>query len=332
MSLPTVSVAIATYNRATMVCQGIEAALAQTFGPLEICVADDASMDETWAALESVSLGEPRVRIFRHAKNTGGVGNWNFAIAQTRGSYIAWCSDDDRFLPDHLEASVQYLEAHPEIGLVHSGFVDAIEASSGEALTQVRPARFLRDTILDREGLLRYLTRYYDWPFHPSTIVMRRAVWEQVGPFDPKYALADTDWFVRAVECFSVAMLARDGVLNRRHPGNWSNRVGSAKMQREIFEIVEGAVDRIYGDRPLYRMFWKWAWRMNVRGRLLLTVRVRMKTGHADAACSAWAQLWEGTAPQLPGFIRRSGESLIRKWASRRVPQFQDARQSVSPL
>jgi glycosyltransferase involved in cell wall biosynthesis len=315
-----------------MVRQGIEAALAQTLAPFEICVADDASTDGTWEGLEAIARGEPRVRIFRHGRNTGGVGNWNFAIAQTSGEYIAWCSDDDRFLPDHLQSSVEYLDAHPEIGLVHAGFVDALETHSGETLTEMRPLRFEQNTILDRRGLLRYVTRYYDWPFHPSTIVMRRAVWEQVGPFDARYALADTDWFVRAVERFPIAMLARDGVLNRRHPGNWSNRVGSAKMQREIFEIVEGAVNRIYRDQPVPRGFWKLTWRINVRLRLLLTVRARVRTGHGEAASSAWAQLWDATGLRLPRFVRLVGENWIRKQARRRTPQFQDARQSVSPL
>ena len=93
----TVSVAIATYNRAAMVRQAIEAALDQTRPPDEIVVADDASTDSTWAALNQLAAGEPRLRIFRREQNSGGVENWNFAIGQTSGDYIAWCSDDDRF-------------------------------------------------------------------------------------------------------------------------------------------------------------------------------------------------------------------------------------------
>ncbi len=55
-----VSVAIATYNRAAMVCEAIEAALDQTHPPDEIVVADDASTDSTWATLNDISAGEPR--------------------------------------------------------------------------------------------------------------------------------------------------------------------------------------------------------------------------------------------------------------------------------
>ncbi len=251
---PTVSVAIATYNRAGMVRQAIEAVLDQTRPPDEIVVADDASTDPTWAKHSpNWPAASSRLRIFRRERNSGGVENWNFAIGQTSGDYIAWCSDDDRFLSGHLKASVEYLEANPEVGLVHSGFVDVIEAR-GEAQRLARPLRFPQTRIVTQRNLIGYLTRYYDWPFHPSTLVLRREVWQRVGPFNPGYALADTDWFVRAAEQFPAAMLARHGVYNRRHAGNWSNRLGSAKMQSEIFEIVEGAIERLYPKRGRRRL------------------------------------------------------------------------------
>ena len=101
-----VSVAIATYNRAAMVRQAIEAALDQTRPPDEIVVADDASTDATRTVLCELAAGDARVRIFRRERNSGGVENWSFAIGETTGDYIAWCSDDDRFTPGHLEASI----------------------------------------------------------------------------------------------------------------------------------------------------------------------------------------------------------------------------------
>jgi len=327
----TVSVAIATYNRTAMVRQAVEAALAQTLPPDEIVVADDASTDSTWVVLEELACAAPIVRILQRESNSGGVENWNFAIGETSGDYIAWCSDDDRFTPGHLKASIAYLEANPEVGLVHSGFIDVIE-TSGEARILPRPLRFPETRILTKRNLLGYLTRYYDWPFHPSTLVLRREVWERVGPFNPAYALADTDWFVRAVEQCPVAMLARRGVYNRRHAGNWSNRLGSAQMQREIFEIVEGAIKRRRPERSWRRWVWKAVWRTNVRMRLLLTLRARLSSGHADAAGAAWNMLSLGTGRRLPQFMARAGQVAIRWWCGRREPEFEDVRQSVSPL
>ena len=326
-----ISVAIATYNRAGMVRQAIEAALDQTRPPDEIVVTDDASTDSTWAPLTELAGRDSRVRIFQRERNSGGVENWSFAIGQTRGDYIAWCSDDDRFMPSHLEASVEYLEAHPEVGLVHAGFIDVIEAD-GATHNVVRPLRFPQTRIVTKRDLIGYLTRYYDWPFHPSTLVLRREVWQRVGPFDPAYALADTDWFVRAVEQFPAAMLARHGVYNRRHAGNWSNRLGSARMQREIFEIVEQAIDRRWPKGALQRRLWRAIWRMNVRMRLLLTLRARLKSGHTDAAGAAWNMLTCGTGRALPKSLAHGGRVAIRWWCGRHAPKAVDVRQSVSPL
>jgi glycosyltransferase involved in cell wall biosynthesis len=331
----TVSVAIATYNRATMVRQAVEAALHQSRPPDEIVVTDDASTDSTWAVLKELSGREPGLRIFERERNSGGVENWTFAIAQTSGDYIAWCSDDDRFMPSHLEASVAYLEAHPEVGLVHAGFMDAMEAP-GISQTVPRPVRFPHIRMITKHSLLAYLTRYYDWPVHPSTLVFRRVVWERAGPFDPAFALADTDWFVRAVEQFPAAMLPHCGVVNRRHAGNWSNRLGSARMQREIFEIVERAIGRRYTKMTpralLCKGAWRCVWRANVRVRLLLTLRARLTSGHTEAACAAWNVLSRGTGWKAPEAVVRTVSTAIRWWCGRREAEYKDVRQSVSPL
>jgi glycosyltransferase involved in cell wall biosynthesis len=351
----TVSVAIATYNRAGMVREAIEAALAQSWAPAEIVVSDDASTDATAAVLAEIAAREPRVRVLRQATNSGGVGNWNAAMRATRGELIAWCSDDDRFTPDHLKASIEFLRDHPEIGMVHSSFIDAVElpdfdelgnseaeasprgssrtgasrpltANTARRLRAIslaarrprtislaaRPLRGGQPILVNRRNLVGYMIRYYNWPFHPSTIVMRREVWERTGEFDPRYALADTDWFVRAAEWTSIALLPRHGAINRRHAGNWSNRVGSAAMQREIFEIVEGAIAGQRGSSwALARGLWKTVWRANVRARLTLTLWARLRSGHGDAACAAWHGILQHKGRRTPGWIERVGARCI---------------------
>lgn len=327
----TISVAIATFNRAAMLREALEAARSQSRAPDEIVVADDASTDGTREMLEALAAADPRVKVIRRETNSGGIANCNAALASASGDLIAWCSDDDRFLPGHLEASAAFLEAHPEIGLVHSGFVDAVETAEGNSV-EPRPLRARAPLIVGPGDLFSYLTRYYDWPFHPSTLVIRREVWKRVGLFDPAYALADTDWFVRAAEVFPAALLPRQGVLNRRHPGNWSNRVGSARMQAEIFEIVERALVRRWPRLCPERTIWRAIWRANVRLRLLLTLRARMRSGHGNAACAAWTGLLQHTGRRAPGWLERAGKILIRRWTRAREPRFKDARQSVSPL
>jgi hypothetical protein len=336
----TISVAIATYNRAAMVKSAVEAALTQSRAPLEVIVSDDASTDDTVSVIANLAQADPRVKLLRRQTNSGGVRNWNRAIQATTGDLIAWCSDDDCYRAGHLGASAAYLEQHPKIGMVHSGFVDWIDTPEAIRMEE-RALRYRKTSILDQRNLLRYMLRYYNWPFHPSTIVMRRRVWEEVGAFNPAYALADTEWFVRAVRAFPVAMLARHGVNNRRHLGNWSNRLGSVAMQREILEIVDDAIGEVCGARGVRRQLWSQAWRTNVRLRLLLTVHARLRSGHADAASAAWnAALGETIFPKnsagifssLQDRLVRAGDQWLRAKASRALPVADSSRQRVSPL
>jgi glycosyltransferase involved in cell wall biosynthesis len=332
----TLSVVIATYNRASMVREAVLTALAQSRAPDEIIVSDDASTDDTVEVIAHLAASDARVRLLRQDRNSGGIQNWNVAMAAAKGDLIAWCSDDDRYLPGHLQVSVAYLEAHPEIALVHSGFVDAIATTDGEVLVArpLRPA-----SVLTRNGLIPYLIRYFDWPFHPSTIVMRRSILDQIGPFDPGYEFFDSEWFLRVVERFPVASLARHGVLNRRHPGNWSNRLGSAHLQRERFEMGEAAIGRWIGaDNPgwlrrtLQQAFWKAVWRANARARLALTARARLRSGHVDAACAAWHGMVQDTGRRTPLSLERAGAAAIRWSCAGREPELRDPRQQVSPL
>jgi glycosyltransferase involved in cell wall biosynthesis len=343
-SLPAISVAIATFNRAALVERAIESALTQSRPPVEVIISDDASSDDTLHVVARMASVDRRVKLLRQENNSGGVGNWNRVLEATHGDLIAWCSDDDCYRPGHLDASAAYLAAHPEVALVHSGFVDWMEGE-GSRTVGYRPLRARQPLVIDRGNLFRYLVRYYNWPFHPSTIVMRRRVWDEMGPFDPSYALADTDWFVRVALRFPVAMLARYGVNNRRHPGNWSNRLGSARMQQEILEIVEKALDATYGARRARRLWWKKVWRATVRVHLLLTVRARLRTGHAEAACAAWRAMFfraalpnslqpehAASAARAPRWYVRAGETWLRRRASRVAEIVGGAGPSVSPL
>jgi len=327
----SVSVVIATYNRARMVREAIQSVLAQSRPPDEIVVIDDASSDSPAEELNYLATLYPKLRVYRRASNSGGVVIWNEAVAKARGKFIAFCTDDDRFLPGHIEASLAYLERHPEIGLVHSGFVDAIE-TGGNIAFEPRPFRSQVPLETNREGLVSYMTRYYDWPFHPSTLVIRRELWERTGGFDPRYALADTDWFVRAVEIAPAAMLPSHGVYNRRHSGNWSNRLGSARMQREIFEIVESLIERRYVRQSIRRAAWRAIWRANVRLHLGLTMIARLRTGHAEAACAAWHGLLQNTGRRSPPWIERAGMNLLRRLYAARQSNGLNSSESVIPL
>jgi len=249
MTNPKVSVAIGTWNRFNMVCEAIDAALDQTYPIDEIIVFDDCSPDSSYEKLQTKYAGEKRVKVFHQEKNTGGVPNWNSAINKCCGDYIAWCSDDDRFFKKHIEKSIKFLEDNKDIDLIQAEFATIYESGAesiklkiiDETILQkceTYSPRFNKPYRIHSKNIFDYYIRNFSWPFHPSTFVFRKELWTNVGEFDPKYQLADSDWYLRVSKNHKIAFLQHIGVLNRRHSGNWSTRMGTTNMQTEFFEMV----------------------------------------------------------------------------------------------
>ena len=84
-------------------------------------------------------------------------------------------------------------------------------------------------------------------------------------------------------------------------------------------------------DNPR-RSFWRAMWKANVRARLALTLRARVRSGHGEAACAAWHGLLQDAGRHTPRWIERAGGAAIERLCAGRDPQFRDHRQSVSPL
>ena len=136
------------------------------------------------------------------------------------------------------------------------------------------------------------------WPFHASTMVFRRSLWQRVGRFDPRYRLADTDWFLRCALEGRIDFLPEVQVQNRRHPGNWSNRVGAVGMHAEVDEMARSFIARL-GERGLpaaQRRALSALWTAN---QLFRTARLTVARGRAGASeqCAEALQLMLDAAP-----------------------------------
>lgn len=239
-NIPKVSVVIPTYGRAQMVKQAVLAALAQELEPHEVIVSDDCSPDDTVKVLREVAAKNHKLKLIENSTNSGGVPNWNKVIDAAVGDYIAYCSDDDYFLPFHLRTAVSYLEQNSDIDMVHSGFFNLTETFHEFPRISLELISY-KSFVIQGSSTLKHIIRQTSYPFQPSTWVFRRKLWQSVGPFDTNYSVSDTDWFIKAGLSSKIAYLPVCTVINRRHPDNWSNRVGSIAMNLEFHEMMRSA-------------------------------------------------------------------------------------------
>lgn len=215
-------------------------------GPIECIVVFDKS---EVTPIDVATSETRRLHLMANDRRPGLAGARNSGILASTGALIAFCDDDDEWLPGKVVAQTELLEAHPETAVV--GCHIALNGSNGRI---TRPDQV---TAVDFDALLR--SRVFE--LHPSTIMARRdRVIDDIGLVDeelPGSYAEDYDWVLRAarhapillVDTPLVRITWQTGSLfaNRwntisdalvylldKHPEFAVSHVGSARIEAQI--------------------------------------------------------------------------------------------------
>jgi glycosyltransferase involved in cell wall biosynthesis len=205
---PMISVIVPTYNRSNMLKDCIDAILNQTMHDFEIVVVNDGSTDETEKVLRSYI--DPRVLVFEK-ENGGQASARNLGINNSRGKYISYCDDDDRFYPDHLMTLSRSLDTHKDIGLVYSDAVWIYKDGSKEP-----EVKFSQD--FDKKSLenYNYITT--------QTVLFRKSCLKNIALFNesPQFrnGLEDWEFFLRLSDVCQFSHLKEITTEYVIHDGN----------------------------------------------------------------------------------------------------------------
>lgn len=113
--IPAVSVGMPVYNGAKYIREALDSLLAQTFTDFELIISDNASTDESHEICGEYVGKDPRIKYVRQSENLGGVANFNYVLANSKGDYFTWLACDDSFDPSFLEKTVQYLDQFEDV-------------------------------------------------------------------------------------------------------------------------------------------------------------------------------------------------------------------------
>lgn len=125
---PIVSISCITYNHEKYIEEAIVGFLTQkTNFPFKIFILDDASSDQTSSIIRKYESKYPKLFFYYLLKEN----TWQkpireemvkpFLTAREIGKYIALCEGDDYWTdPYKLQKQVDFLEAHPQTGVVHT--------------------------------------------------------------------------------------------------------------------------------------------------------------------------------------------------------------------
>jgi len=220
-----VSVITPLYNGKNYIENALRSVLAQTYKNIETIVVDDGSCDGGMDLVRN--LGNAIVFL---SKNNGGAGSAiQFGLRHTHGKYIAFCDQDDWYLPEKLQKQVEYLEDHNDIDLVYS---DAYIGDENDAITKYTWTQ-IRKVVPCEGGYKECVKELFKRNFicAPLVVMVRKSALDAIGGVREEYTGAyDYDVWFRLLKNGS-----RFGYINeplavwRSHSQNESRNIRKAK-------------------------------------------------------------------------------------------------------
>ncbi|GAA2081153.1 glycosyltransferase family 2 protein [Actinomadura alba] len=192
---PSVGVVLPTHNRPELLRKALEAVLAQEYdGELQAIVVYDR-------AEPNQSLAGDRVRVIANTRSPGLAGARNSGILALDTDLVAFCDDDDVWLPGKLAAQVDALTANAGAELVSCGILVDFDGRRIPRLAETEQVTY--DQLVRSRMVM----------VHSSTYVVRRAALMEMGMVDeeiPGSQGEDWDLALRAAR--------RHPIVNVDHP------------------------------------------------------------------------------------------------------------------
>jgi glycosyltransferase involved in cell wall biosynthesis len=207
---PSVSVVVPTRDRPLFLSRALAGILAQRYpGDIECLVV----FDQSEVSLPLINAAErSRVRALVNHRSPGLAGARNTGALAATGELIAFCDDDDEWLPNKLRLQAE-ARARWEAPTVTSGIYLCFRGREMARIPAVPTVTF-KDLLRSRRAEI-----------HPSTIVIEReALLDRIGLADeriPGSYAEDYEWLLRAAKAKALTAVLEPLVRVHWHERSW---------------------------------------------------------------------------------------------------------------
>lgn len=234
---PLVSVVIPAYNHARFLRESVDAALSQTYKPLEVIVVDNGSTDET----PNLDLGTG-VRLIRLEKNAGPSAARNAGVREARGEVVAFLDGDDLMSADCVAVRAQMLQADPSAGMVVGSLRIVDEAGAVLRIDPLTSPPRMETT---------YEQALVEMSCPTCGLLVRKSAFEAIGGFDESLWVAeDTDLLLRMAAKFRV-------LVDNEPRADYRQVAGSISRNYELwfdsYRQMLAKNEAVAPDRALFR-------------------------------------------------------------------------------
>lgn len=231
-----VSVLLAVHNGMPYLPAAVESIRDQDLASWQLVIVNDGSSDGTADYLDR--LDDRRVEVL-HQPNRGLAAALNCGLQVCRGEYLARMDADDVADQQRLAAQVQYLDQHPEVGLLGTQLQPLGPRGPGKASSLP----------LDHAAIDRALLGGWHAICHP-TIMCRTDLLRQLGGYWANGLGEEIDLFLRFGELARLANMDR-ALLHYRVHGASLNSTRRQELRLHISYAIHCAQRRRQGSDPL---------------------------------------------------------------------------------
>ena len=237
---------VATRDRPEMLRETLAAINAQDYeGVITTVVIFDVTEPDMSLAVEG---GNRPVVVVPNARVQGLQGARNTGLEASESDLVAFCDDDDVWVPNKIRRQVDLLEANPDVHFVGSGVIVEYEDERVERVRDESRLTF-RDFLESRV-----------FEAHPSTFLMRRKeLIDEIGLIDedvPGGYGEDYEWLLRATRITDMLLVPAPLVRVRWHTASfyaerWQMRIHGLQYildRYPEFETEPVGLARIYGQ------------------------------------------------------------------------------------
>ena len=227
-----VDVLVATCNGEKYVKEQIESILNQTYKNIKVIVSDDRSDDSTPNILKELAEKDSRITLNLQQERLGVVGNFEFLLKQVQSNYYMLSDQDDFWLPEKIEKSVQKLE---EDG---SDFVFGDLEVVDQDLNTIYPS--FGDFMLLNRKIKKYIgTNKLNYLYNcvtGCTVLGKKEFIEKILPIPTisKYLIHD-HWMGLMMSIYGKNSYIEEKYIKYRQHGN--NQVGTNKLSHKFTKM-----------------------------------------------------------------------------------------------
>jgi glycosyltransferase involved in cell wall biosynthesis len=229
------TVIMTCFNEGPYIGAAVRSVLAQTAASEidKIIIMDDGSEPATLQTLHELEQWDVRIEV--HLCRANGLPlNRNLAAARATSQYLAILDGDDLWAPEKLATQLALMQACPMVGLTYTGYF----TFAGEDLSTA-VACGVSDLSAARNTARAYFLN--DPPIMPSSVLMRRDLFEQVGRFDPTVKVfEDTEFYLRLATACRFAGIDQPLTYKRTRAGSITGQ-RSALMAHHAYVAFRAA-------------------------------------------------------------------------------------------